>query len=342
MTDLIALAARYRTVAVVGLAKNTGKTVTVNYLIAGANRSGLKLALTSTGRDGETADILSALPKPLIHLPGGALLATAAPSLGRGTARLEILEVTGIANALGEIVIARVREPGTVEVSGPERTEDLRSIIDCLQEHADLVLVDGALDRIAPSAPSVTKGAVLATGAALGGDMKRVVDSTVHTARVLLTPVADLPPGQAAALIESGKTAVQNDKGAVKVLPLFTAIDAPVEILDYLDSEYKRLLVGGAFSDELADLLLGAAGRVPGLEVVVRDGTRIFVEPRRWQRLLRSGAAVKVVEPINLIAITVNPLDPGRKQLPGKELVSALKQLLPELLIFDPLAEGGA
>jgi hypothetical protein len=340
VNELTALSLRHQSIAVVGMGKNTGKTVTVNCLVAGAVQAGIALGLTSTGRDGESTDIVSALPKPAIYLPEGAVLATATASLGRGTARLEILDATGIYNTLGEIVIARVREAGSVEVSGPERTGDLREVIRRLQAYAQLVIADGAIDRMAASAPSVTEAAILATGAVIGRDVRQVVSLTVHAARVLMTPAAGGLRQPSLELLAGGKIGVQNQQGQIKAIPLSTAIDAPPEILDYLSPEYNCLLAGGALSDPLAELLLQASWKVPGLTIVVQDGTRIFVEPSRWQRLSRR-VAVRVVKPINLMAITVNPVDPRGRRLPGSQLVGGLRELMPDLLVVDPMAEGG-
>lgn len=339
MKALTALALQHKSIAVVGMGKNTGKTVTVNCLLAGAAGKGLILGLTSTGRDGERTDVVSSLPKPPIFLPEQAVLATSTLSVGKGTARLEILSTTGIYNPLGEIVIARVREAGSVEISGPERTEDLRTIIGKLQAYAQLVLVDGAIDRIAASAPAVTDAAVLATGAVIGRDVEKVVELTVHTAGVLTIPALDVGE-QGMKLLAQGKTGVINQQGQIKPLPLLTAIDAPPEILDYLSPEYNNLLIGGALSDPLAELLLQASWKIPGLSAVVEDGTKIFVEPQRWQRLRRR-VAISAVRPINLIAVTVNPVDSRGRRLPGKELVESLQALLPKILVVDPMAEGG-
>lgn len=333
---MLALAAKHRSVAVIGLAKNTGKTVTVNYLIAKAQDRGLTIGISTTGRDGEISDVLSALPKPPVFLQEGSVVATAKSSF-RGSARLEILDATGFSNPLGEIVIARVRESGTVEISGPERTQDLKVVIEKLEALADLVIIDGALDRMAASAPSVTQGAILATGAVLGPDILSVVKKTVHAVRLLKLGVAKVLTAEEAQLVYTGKIAVS--RGGIKVLPLETAVDGPLAILDYLGPD-SRLLLGGALTDELAELLISAARNYGGLEVVVRDGTRVFVGESRWQSLIRCGATVSVVEPINLEAITINPVDPRGRQLPAEELRDALQRLLPDMLIVNPLAEG--
>lgn len=340
MKDLTALALQHQSIAVVGMGKNTGKTVTVNCLLAGAASKGLVLGLTSTGRDGERTDVVSAMPKPPIILPEQAVLATSTLSVGKGTARLEILGTTNIYNPLGEIVIARVREAGSVEISGPERTEDLRTIIAKLRDYAQLVIVDGAIDRLAASAPAVTDAAILATGAVIGRDVGKVVELTVHAAGVLTIPTLALGQ-QGMQLLAQGKTGVANMDGQFKPIPLITAIDAPPEILDYLDTEYNSLLIGGALSDPLAELLLQASWKIPGLSAVVEDGTKIFVEPQRWQRLRRR-VAVSAARPINLIAVTVNPVDPRGRRLPGKELVESLQALLPKIIVVDPMEEGGS
>lgn len=340
MNKLLAQVAPHKTVAIVGLAKNTGKTVTLNYLIAKAQAATLRIGLTSTGRDGETVDTLTALPKPAIAVPVGTVLATAQGSLKQGSASLEILETTGITNTMGEIVLARVRESGTVEVSGPERTNDLKVVISKLEAMSDLVLVDGALDRVAASAPAVTGAAILATGAVIGQDLNLVVGTTVHAARILMTPRVKELPAAATRLIEAGKSGVMNQGGEVRPLPFTTLVDAPAELLDYLDAEQNCLLLGGALTNELAEMLAAISLQVKNLKAIVKDGTRIFVEPAQWQRLLRWGCVVEVLERVNLVAVTVNPMGHRGRQLPGKELVADLQELLPGLLVLNPLAGG--
>lgn len=339
--NLLGLSEGKKSIAVVGMAKNTGKTTTVNFLISSAKQLGLTLGITSTGRDGETEDIITAQQKPSIFLDENSFLATARTSLSKGSARLEVLDTTGMYNALGEIVIAKVREAGTVEVSGPERTENLKVVAEKLQYFADLVILDGALDRIAASAPSVADACILATGAVIGRDVDGVVRSTLHCVRVLQTPVCTALSKKAKDIIEAGKIGVQGRDGDVVILPLSTAVDAPLEILDYLSKQNNRLLLGGAFSDELADLLISAARKIPELEAIVRDGTRIFAGESRWQRLLKTGTKIRVLEPVKLVAITVNPVDPRGRRLAGEPIIRALQEFLPEIYVFDPMAEGG-
>jgi hypothetical protein len=96
--------------------------------------------------------------------------------------------------------------------------------------------------------------------------------------------------------------------------------------------------VGGALTNELARLLAAAAQRIPGLEVVVRDGTRIFADIRQWQELERNGVSVTAAAPINLLGVSVNPVGKHGRRIPGAALVEAIAKMLPGVLVVDPLA----
>lgn len=322
------------------MGKNTGKTTTINYLLDSAAREGLRVGLTSTGRDGEVLDVVSNLPKPSIQLPTGSVLATSRDSLNRVGAGLEILENTGVTNPLGEIVIASVRRAGTVEVSGPERTADLRQIVAALAKRADLVLVDGALDRRAASAPALSRATVLATGAAVANTPHVVAAVTAHQVELLTLPKADCP-SLLAESVQNGEVAVWGADG-LKVLPLSTAVDGPAEVLDFITGPEITLGLGGALADELLELLVEPARRYKGLQIVVRDGTCLFVSAAVWQRFRRAGGEVRVLSPIHLAAITVNPVDPRGRQFPIGELEAMLQQLLEDIPVFNPVAGGGA
>ena len=58
----------YETVSIIGLAKNAGKTVTLNYLIEEAINLNIKTGIASTGRDGENIDLVTKTQKPAIFL----------------------------------------------------------------------------------------------------------------------------------------------------------------------------------------------------------------------------------------------------------------------------------
>jgi hypothetical protein len=168
-----------RSVVVVGTAKNVGKTTTFNALRAVALRRGETIAVTSIGRDGEPADALDAQPKPRVRLAAGTLVALAADVLPRSPA-LVILE-RGAIGALGTTIFARVILPTLCEIAGPPSARAMRETIDRLRElGTGPVLVDGAIDRVAPLAGG-DDAVIVATGAASGATVARVAATAAET-----------------------------------------------------------------------------------------------------------------------------------------------------------------
>ena len=94
-----------RTVAVMGMTKNTGKTVSLNHLLAQAQSAHVAVGLTSIGRDGEERDQVFSIPKPPVMVTPGCLVATARDTLLRAKVRTRLLGGTGIESPMGEIVL---------------------------------------------------------------------------------------------------------------------------------------------------------------------------------------------------------------------------------------------
>jgi len=59
---------KYKTISLVGMAKNCGKTTALNQIIMEAMDENLVLGITSIGRDGEKQDIVTYTEKPLIYI----------------------------------------------------------------------------------------------------------------------------------------------------------------------------------------------------------------------------------------------------------------------------------
>ena len=66
----------YRSLAIVGLEKNTGKTECLNYILRRIKDSADRFALTSIGIDGENRDQVCQTPKPEIIVPEGMIFVT--------------------------------------------------------------------------------------------------------------------------------------------------------------------------------------------------------------------------------------------------------------------------
>jgi len=324
-------------VAIIGMAKNVGKTVTLNYLVSQATEQGLLLGLTSIGRDGEKRDEVFHTPKPRIFAPAGSLLATAQGTLKNSEIKIQIIKRTGFSTAMGEVIIGRACESGYVELAGPTPIKHHRA----LREHflnfgVDLVVVDGALDRISPATPSLAKAIILATGAALGTNADMVMDKTRDRIERLTLPQVDECYLQSCRLVmEQSKVTLLDDAGEVTVLPVAGSLIAGKIISQKITPRTRVVVMGGAVGNGVLEGLLASKTLVSGISLVIPNGTCLFCDRIIWQKFLEAGGCIKVVEPICLLAITLNPTSPTGAPFSSQEFFQLGAKVLAPYPVMD-------
>lgn len=331
-------AATARRLTIVGLAKNVGKTVTLNHLISGAAQRGVRLGLTSTGRDGERRDAITELPKPAIDAPEGSLVATAIDALSEGSAAVEIIGETEFHTPFGPIILGRVREPGSVLLIGPGSSHRISVILDQLESlGAGLCLVDGSLDRLAAAAPGVTGNIILATGAAYSPSMKATVARTAQAIDVFGLPAAEPHPGDQPGQ-DGGPIIVASSLGrAASIVAALGPKNQSLPKPQTGDPPRRRLLLEGALTTSLVGEIL-RAGLARDVEVVVQDATRVIVEAGVWRRFRRQGGRVSVLRPIRVLAVTCNPWSPFGPGYPQPDFIDEIHRVSGGLPAFDLVA----
>jgi hypothetical protein len=353
LSDLLA---GTRRLALVGLAKNTGKTETLAAILREHAASGLCVGVTSIGRDGEERDVIDArIEKPRVQLQQGSLVATTGALLRASGVAHERLAKTGVRTPLGEVVLARLQAPGTVEVAGPSAAADLSAVSEQMVAlGAEQVLIDGAIDRRAASSPAVADGLVMATGAILGEDIDEVVATTSDAVDLVRLPRASGSGGRWAgadgdteARADSGDAPdKQSDDGSAEWLLLDRSLvlnAEPTEIAALLRERPRAqtFVVAGALSERFLEGLLAARSERAGreLRIVAGDPTKVFLSRRGPRWYARQGIAIEVQRTIALKAITVNPLAPQSHRFDSqmlRELLSAAVSDVPVLDVLDP------
>jgi hypothetical protein len=337
-TPLADLVSSTGTLALVGLAKNTGKTETLGALLRELAARGARVGVTSVGRDGEERDVIDErIAKPRVWLAAGDLVATTGALLRAGSLAHERIEGTGVRTPLGEVAIARAIAPGWVEVAGPSAAADVAAVSERMRElGAEKMLIDGAIDRRAASSPEIAEGLVLATGAVLGRTVERVVELTVQALELVRLPVADDLARQLGAG-EGGPAGEQTIELARDLV--LGAEQARIGALLQEHPRAETLLVGGALSEGFLDCLLAARSERAGreLRVVVKDPTHVFLNrrPSSWYRA--QGIELGTLQTIDLRAITVNPVAPESHRFDSRELRERLEEAIPGVAIRDVL-----
>jgi hypothetical protein len=350
------LTASSRRLALVGLAKNTGKTVALAALLRELQRQGRPVGVTSVGRDGEEHDVIDArIEKPSVYLPAGSLLATTDGLLRASGIPHELLEETSVRTPLGRVLVARLRGAGAIEVAGPSAAADVRAVSDTMLAHgAEQVLIDGAVDRRAASSPDVADGLVLSTGAVLSHELADVVLQTRDAVDLVRLPSADDGSTTGRRLRElSGalddglapetsrpSMLVGEDLEAVALPARFVLTSDAEQIAQVLDANptARWLTVRGAVPDRfLRSLVHPVHHRGRELVVVVGDPTKVFLWKRGPEWYRRQGVHLQTLNDIRLEALTVNPIAPQSHRFDSVELRALLQETIADVPIFDVL-----
>jgi hypothetical protein len=297
-----------RSLAVIGLVKNAGKTTVVNALMANCTH---RFGLTSLGLDGERVDHLTGLAKPRIAPPAGTLVATTQGSLDRSRYAMEVLEELPFLTPLGRVIIGRAGHEGQVEVSGPTTLAELRVTIERLQAHgAEQVLVDGAINRIGSASPRVSDGVVVATGGMLDETLDGVLETTAATIEMLLLPaVSGETRAMLAPHLEQGARALSFDgHGDVTRLELGSVVGEGVAVARTVERlGTDTLFVGGALTQEFVDDFTRVLPPRRKLRVVVRDATVLVLPAASVRRFRSRGVTLEVLTSLRVLAVTANP-----------------------------------
>jgi hypothetical protein len=339
MKQLSELIAPARRLALVGLAKNTGKTETLGALLRELQERGRRVGVTSVGRDGEERDVIDIrIEKPRVELCAGSLVATTDALLRAGAIPHELVWETGVRTPLGRVLIARLHAQGTIEVAGPSAAADVREVCDAmLAQGAEQVLIDGAIDRRAASSPAVSDGLVMSTGAALHEEIELLVARTRDAVDLVRLPELSEPHVLELARSNTASMLVGEDgEEPLTLHPRFVLTSTAPDIAQLLRARPSagHIVVRGALCEPfLAELLGAAAGRE--LRLVVADPTKVFLTDHGVEWYRRQGLSIAVLAPIDLRAITFNPVAPQSHSFDSPRLRSLLEEAIPDVPVID-------
>lgn len=323
---------KYRSLSIVGLEKNTGKTVCLNYLLRRLDEMQVSTAVTSIGVDGEQVDSVFATAKPEIRLYEGMQFVTSERHYLLRQLVSRILAVDERRTALGRLLTAEVVVPGKILLSGAATTAVLRQQISQARNRGvHLTVVDGALSRLSLASPTVTDAMILATGAAVSPNLKILVSKTRFVFNLIKIPEAEDCIKENLQSIESGLWAVDSDG-----LPHDLGI-ASVFLLDKHEEGLFRygntLFASGAVSDRLLKYL-ASRPNIKDITLIARDFTKLFITPEVYAEYTRRGGRIQVLQRSNLVAICFNPTSPQGYRLNSQEACRVLSDTL-ETPVYD-------
>lgn len=338
MFSLYDLSSEYKTVSLVGMAKNAGKTTALNYLIEEAMDLGLTIGVTSTGRDGETQDLVTGTEKPRVYLDIDTIVAVPELLYDMADASLEVLKRTNYSTAIGALLICKVREAGYVQIAGPVINTEQKMLCDeMLAMGCEIILIDGAIDRKSIASPETSDAIILATGAVLSRKLSKVVEETAHITNIYRIP--ELEEGNIRTLIEENnfddKIMLIDKDGNLKKLELLTSLgsEAAKQITASVDEDTRYIYIPGAFTNSvIADL---GPTKLKQIHFILKDPTKIFINSMDWGINRKRGFSVNVLKNIKIAAITVNPWAPAGYSFDNRMLVEEVQKAIPDIPVID-------
>jgi len=323
-------------ISIVGLAKNSGKTTVLNYIIKNLEND-TKLGITSIGRDGEPYDIITDLPKPLIFIKRGTLIATAEETIKASEVDVSTIKNSPYNTPLGNIKIVEAINDGFIELAGPSINNQLFAVLGEFKKlGCNLILIDGAFDRKSYGTPLISDYVILSTGASVSEKMEVVIDKTLHTVNILTLPreenikIRDLTKD----IFKKAKVGLINNSFKTINLDISTLLGYEKQILDKINEDINYLVVKGALTDKLLKILIKEHRYKKKITIIIEDATKLFVEKKVFSNFLQTGNEIKVMKAINLIAIAINPTSPYGYRFESSKFMKKLK-LKTKIPIFD-------
>lgn len=322
----------YRSLSIVGLEKNTGKTVCLNYLLGRLHQLAISTAVTSIGVDGEQIDSVYATAKPEITLYEEMLFVTSEQHYAQRRLVSNILSVGEQRTALGRLITAQVLSPGKVLLSGASTTGLLRQQIDHFKSHGiQLSVVDGALSRLSLASPTVTDAMILATGAAVSPNIQQLVSRTRFVYRLINLPEVPEPLRSKLSAVPVGLWGIDSESEIhdLGVTSVFLLGRSENNLFQY----GTTLFAAGAVSDRLLKYL-SSQPHIRNTILIVRDFTKLFFSPDVYADYTRRGGRIEVLQRSQLVAICLNPTSPQGYILNSAEACHQLSDVL-ECPIYD-------
>lgn len=299
-------------IGIVGTAKNTGKTTTLSALLGSVNSNGKKTALTGIGYDGEEIDNITLLPKPRLLVEKEMIVATSENCISNSDVQFNVLYKTGLRTALGEIFIIQITRPGLLVIAGPNKKNDLISVIEQLKAFSpDYLFVDGSLNRISPM--SVVDEIIFTTGAARSTNLEQLVSEMESVEKIFRFEKCEKR-------FSTLNNTIVFTNSEQKELTFSTFVDrADVEnIFSYINSKTKKIVLPGLISDSAIINLLGLFedNGLTNIEIIINSplhflmGSELSQLKNLTDKLKKSGIKFSYLNKPELKIITINPFYP--------------------------------
>jgi len=166
--------------------------------------------------------------------------------------------------------------------------------------------------------------------------MDKVISETNHVIDMLTLPV--LHKSEAydiiSELINSKKVAIIDESLNVEEINIETALGAGKLIGSYLKEDTKYIVIPTSLTSTIIDDLI-SIGKYKNIEIIIDDGTKLFIKADDYKRYIYLGINIKVMRKIDILAMTINPTSPRGYYFDASEFLQKMRENIKDIRVID-------
>lgn len=316
--------------AIAGISKNSGKTSFLNQLITCL--AGKKLGIMTTGWDGEATDAVYGNPKPAVKLPANTCFTTVSSVLDKHGTALQILAKLPYQAGTRQLWLAKTLRYVEVEIVGAATsTAQIQVARQMQQAGAQIVLIDGSIDRKSIALCPEIMGIFLVAGSSYGNlDKIRAEVQRLY----LLSKVLPYPATIGTNFAQEIMYLVQEQWYATDLSSL---LEREQDLLRLLaEQKPDALYLPGAVTDGILATIRSGLKAVKTL--IIRHPLQLNIAKAALSSLL-GDHNVFCLHPLPILCVAINSWSVKGEHLDSAVYRSNLRRLVPDLPVVD-IREG--
>ncbi|HNQ42949.1 MAG TPA: hypothetical protein PKI59_00890 [Candidatus Cloacimonadota bacterium] len=317
-----------KTIALVGISKNSGKTTMLNYIIQSHPK--LRWGVMTTGIDGEDKDVIFKTPKPKVMLGRGHIFCCDSKTLDAHGSRVTVL--SGTQSAGRKLWLAEAQEPLETEITGPSAVSAQISVARAMQRHnAQKVLIDGSLDRKSIALEPDVHALILALGASYG-NIAGIVQESSRLKALAAIPACKLSPYAFRRLLHSPSILIRQ-KSRWTDTGLTSLIGHERKFLSAIESQPQAVYIPGAYTASLHKKL-GKTLALADTVIVFRHPECIKLQLQELRDFLAT-SSIQCLIPFRIKAFALNSWSPTGAVQDAVDFREQLRQAFPGENLID-------
>lgn len=278
---------------IIGISKNAGKTTLLNWILK--HISSAAVGVLTTGRDGESKDIVDGHLKPRAYLPQNSYFTTFASILRQYSACLEVIERLPYKSVGKELWLCRALRDLKLEIVGPPTvTQQIAIAQKMISYGAEHVFVDGSLDRKSIARSPDIDSLLIAVSPEFG-NRQEILSELTKFHNLSKIPKIELD-------ITNRDCLCYADDNGTHSTKVKSVMGEQLRLDKYLLSRW--LYLPGAITDAMFTSFYSFVQAYRG-KIIMRHPFHLYLEDEKLHTLIKT-AKIYCLNPLNIDGIAVN------------------------------------